>query len=253
MEKSKILLIAGCSHSAGAEINGSEDSVYNRSHSFGNVLSRQLGMIPINISIHGLSNQGIARTIMNWFHYQYNPEIQDVYVLVSWTESVRVELPRTDIEENSTYITTRSASWLDSSPDYFYRFSMGDYLGKTDAEAYAMNNLQRFVVENEIYFELNSLYSIIMLQEFFKARGIKYAMCNTMHMFTSYIKQIENLLPLIDHTKYRHMMHDGEAFYPKYKNLGYENAKAKFWHHNEEPHRLFADELYKFIEENQCF
>lgn len=253
MEKDKILLIAGCSHAAGAEINGVEDSVYNRSNSFGNILSRKLGMIPINIAQHGLSNQGIARIIMNWFHYQYNPDIQDVHVLISFTESVRVEFPRRDSIENSTSITTRSANWLDASTDLYYRFSMGDYAGKNDAETYALENAQRFIVENETFFEVSSLYNVILLQQFFKAHNIKYMMCNTMHMFTGYVKQIENLLPLVDLTKYRHMMHDDESFYIKYKNLGYTNQKAKYWHHSEEPHRLYADDLYNFIEENKCF
>lgn len=74
-----------------------------------------------------------------------------------------------------------------------------------------------------------------------------------MHMFSSYVKQIENLLPLIDQTKYLHMMHDGESFYIKYKNLGFENPKAQYWHHNEEPHKAYAEDLYKFIEESKCF
>ena len=33
MKKEKILLIAGCSHAAGSEIDGDEDSQYNRDHS----------------------------------------------------------------------------------------------------------------------------------------------------------------------------------------------------------------------------
>lgn len=253
MAKDKILLIAGCSHAAGAEMNGSDDSVYNRSNSFGNILARKLGMIPINIAQHGLSNQGITRTILNWFHYQYNPDIQDVHVLVAWTESIRVEFPRNDFVERSTEILTRSANWLDNTSDFYYKFSMGDFEGKTGAETYLMEHAQRFIVENEIYFEIASLYNLILLQQFFQNKNVKYAMCNTMHMFTSYVKQIENLLPLVDLTKYRHMMHDGEAFYPKYKNIGYENPKSKYWHHNEEPHRLYADDLYNFIEENKCF
>lgn len=252
-KEDKILLIAGCSHAAGAEMNGCDDSVYNRSNSFGNHLARKYGMVPINIAQHGLSNNGIARTIMNWFHYQYNPEIQDVYVLVAFTESLRIELPRLDKTKDDIAITTRSASWLDNSSSDYYKFSLSNYKGKTPAEEEAFSNSQKFIVKNEIYMELQSAYIILLLQQFFAARNIKYVMCNTLHMFSSYITQIENLLPLIDQTKYRHMMHDGEAFYPKYKNLGYENPKAKYWHHNEEPHRAYAEDLYQFIEENKCF
>jgi hypothetical protein len=190
---------------------------------------------------------------MNWFHYQYNPEIQDVHVLVPFTESIRIELPRMDEKEDAISITTRSASWLDRTSNDYYKFSMGNHKGKTDEEDEVFQSATKFIVKNEIYMEIQSAYTVILLQHFFQSKNIKYVMCNTMHMFTSYIKQIENLLPLIDQTKYRHMMHEGEAFYPKYKNLGYDNLKAKYWHHNEEPHRLFADDLYQFIEENKCF
>ena len=33
----KILLIAGCSHTGGSEIDGSQDSKYNRINSFGGI------------------------------------------------------------------------------------------------------------------------------------------------------------------------------------------------------------------------
>jgi hypothetical protein len=248
----KILLIAGCSHAAGSEINGSTDSVFNRCHSFGNVLARKLDRIPINIAQHGLSNQGIARVVMNWFHYQYNEKLQDVQVLVAWTESTRTELP--SIEENSDtlHIITRSSDWLDETSKHYYNFNFASK-GNTNDEISAIESAERFIATNETFMEISSAYYIILLQQFFKANDIKYMMCNTMHMFTSYVKQIENLLPLIDKTKYRDMMHDSEAFYIKYKDKGYTNTKAKYWHHGEEPHRLYAEDLYKFIGESKCF
>lgn len=38
--KEKIMLVTGCSHAGGSEIDGTEDSAYNREHSFGNVLGK---------------------------------------------------------------------------------------------------------------------------------------------------------------------------------------------------------------------
>lgn len=248
----KILLIAGCSHAAGSEMNGSTDSVYNRCNSFGNILARKLDRIPINIAQHGLSNQGIARVVMNWFHYQYNEKLQDVQVLVAWTESLRTELPRTDEKSDTLSIISRSSDWLDETSKHYYNFNFASK-GSSDKEIMAIESAERFIANNEIFMEINSAYNIILLQQFFKANNIKYMMCNTMHMFTSYVKQIENLLPLIDQTKYRNMMHGGESFYLKYKNLGYTNPKAKYWHHGEEPHQLYAEDLYNFIGESKCF
>ena len=62
------MLIAGCSHAAGSEIDGSEDSQFNRANSFGNVLAEQLGYKPINIAINGSTNSGIARSVIEWYN-----------------------------------------------------------------------------------------------------------------------------------------------------------------------------------------
>jgi len=72
-------------------------------------------------------------------------------------------------------------------------------------------------------------------------------------MFTLPNMHLEQYIRLIDHTKYYQMLSEANAFYWHYRNLNYENKKAKFWHHNEEPHRLYAEELYKFIGESKCF
>lgn len=72
--KKRILLVAGCSHAAGSEIDGQEDSVYNRSKSFGGMLAKHMGYTPHNISLNGSANGSIARSVMNWFEKKYEPE-----------------------------------------------------------------------------------------------------------------------------------------------------------------------------------
>ena len=84
MTKEKIMLIAGCSHAAGSEINGQEDSVYNRQHSFGARLANKLGYKPINIATNGASNSCIARSILNWFDQNYDENTMEIFVLTSW-------------------------------------------------------------------------------------------------------------------------------------------------------------------------
>jgi hypothetical protein len=37
------------------------------------------------------------------------------------------------------------------------------------------------------------------------------------------------------------------SFYWLYKNQGYNNTRAKYWHHAEEPHQLYSQVLYNFI------
>ena len=38
-----------------------------------------------------------------------------------------------------------------------------------------------------------------------------------------------------------------EGFFWFYRNQGFENPKAKYWHHDETPHRLQAERLFNFI------
>ncbi len=74
-----------------------------------------------------------------------------------------------------------------------------------------------------------------------------------MHMFTENSKHVKEMTRLVDENNY-YKLHgtQDDAFFWKYRNLGYENPKAKYWHHNEMPHQLYAEELYKFIEEKKC-
>ena len=77
-------------------------------------------------------------------------------------------------------------------------------------------------------------------------------MCNSMQQYTEDNKQVKEFLSMVDATKY-YKLHDGfEGFYSKYKALGYTNDKAKYWHHGEEPHKLYATELLQFNEEMKC-
>ena len=87
------MLIAGCSHTSGSEIDGSEDSPFNRSHSYGGVLAEKLGYKAINIAEPGSTNPTIARSILQWFDTEYKPEEMEVFVVVGWTEVTRMEVP----------------------------------------------------------------------------------------------------------------------------------------------------------------
>ena len=50
MKKEKILLVAGCSHMAGSEIDGNEDSTFNRQHSFGALVAKHLGRKVVHVA-----------------------------------------------------------------------------------------------------------------------------------------------------------------------------------------------------------
>ncbi len=248
--KEKIALIAGCSHSAGSEIDGRLDCSYNRNNSFGSLLADKLGYRPINIAINGASNTGIARSILMWFDEHYDSESMDVYVIVGWTESSRLEIPAKH-RPSDFHSGNPAVDWYDSSANSYLRINYG-WEGNDPEERAMVPNYQKFMTENETYLEYQAATNVLLVQYFLKSLNVPYIMCNTMHMFVPDDHYVSYLLKMIDSKCYYNFdKGQDDSFYWKYRNLGYENTKAKYWHHSEEPHRLYAEELYKFIGEQQ--
>jgi hypothetical protein len=250
MTKERIALIAGCSHSAGSEIDGNQDSRDNRDNAFGSLLATKLGYRPLNISINGATNSGIARSILMWFDENYNPDTMDVYVIVGWTESSRLEIPAKH-RPSDFHSGNPSIEWYDSSANSYLRINYG-WAGSTDFEKSTIPGYHKFMEENETYLEYQAASEVLLVQYFLKSLNVQYVMCNTMHMFVPNDHYVSYLLKMIDDRYYyNYNTNQDQSFFWKYRNLGYENPKAKYWHHNEEPHRLYAEELYKFIGEQQ--
>lgn len=243
--KNKILLISGCSHAAGSEIDGSLDSIYNRSKSFGNLLADKIGYRAVNAAIGASNNQCITRTVLEWFHTQYKPEEMDVKVLIAWTEPTRIDIPiPTD------YVQYDEERHPGSN---YYSMTARNYLkvniawnGLNDWEKRILSTCHPFMADHPLYFEIQSANLILQMQYFFKSKNIDYIMCNSTHLFSNQ-SQTKFYIDLIDKNNYYHVDRNDLAFYTKYKNLGYTNDKAVWYHHGEEPHRLYAEELYNFM------
>jgi|TARA_R110000822_G_scaffold264850_1_gene388887 hypothetical protein len=247
--KEKILLIAGCSHTAGSEIDGNEDSEYNRKNSYGGLIATELNRRPIHIAQVGATNSGIARQVLQWFHKEYDPATMNVNVLIGWTEPTRLEIP--SMSHRNYESATTNADWYDKSANDYYRIIIG-WDGGDDEERSATPLLHKFMVEHQPFLEYQCYNLILQVQYLLQLHKIPYMMCNTMPFFLDNIDSVKNLIPLIDSNKYYQLGKKNEAFFPKYQLLGYVNEKAKYWHHGEEPHKLFAKDLLKFNKENKC-
>lgn len=241
------MLIAGCSHTSGSEINGTEDSVFNRTKSYGNQLAYMMGYTPVNIAEPGSTNPTIARSILQWFSEKYDPTTMEVFVVVGWTESSRMEIP-----------FNRECHYNQHCPfgDYhasegkrYMRVNMG-WGGSDPEEKQIIPRYHRFIAENETYLEIATVNLVLQLQYFLKSKNVDYVMCNVMHLVTSN-EHTKFYMDQIDTTKYYFMNDNEQAFYWKYRNAGYTNPKAKYWHHDETPHKLHAQELFNFIEANK--
>lgn len=249
MKKEKILLIAGCSHAAGSEIDGNEDSHYNRQHSFGAIVAKHLGRKVVHIAQAGAANTGVSRQVMQWFHNCYNPDTMNVNVLVGWTEPTRLEVPGS--WERNYVSASHAADWYEKGSDYFYKVIIG-WVGGDEEEREQTPGLHKFMVNHQPYLEYQSYCLVLQIQYLLQAKKIPYMMLNTMPFFLDNIQGIKNLTPLIDSTKYYQLGNKDEAFFPKYKELGYVNEKAKYWHHGKDAHEQFAEELIHFNKVNKC-
>jgi hypothetical protein len=173
----------------------------------------------------------------------------EVFVVVGWTESTRMEVPTHRVSCYDQHCNCWDYFAL--SGRNYWRINMG-WPGIDPEEKELIPRYQRFMAENESYLEIVSANCVLQIQYFLKSLNVDYVMCNTMHVFTPN-KHNDFYVSCMDKTKYMNIMDDNEAFYLKYKSLGYKNPKAKFWHHDETPHKLFAEDLYNFIERNkQC-
>ena len=249
MKKEKILLIAGCSHAAGSEIDGEEDSQYNRDHSYGALVAKKLKRKPVSIAQVGATNTGISRQVMQWFHNCYNPDTMNVNVLVCWTEPTRLEIPS---EKERNYQSASSdTAWYEKGSDYFYKVIIG-WTGGDEEEQRYTPDLHKFMANQQPYLEYQTYQLILQIQFMLESFKVPYMMLNSMPFFLDDINAIKNLLPLVDDNKYYQLNNKDEAFYWKYQKLGYVNDKAKYWHHGEEPHKLFANELINFNEDYKC-
>lgn len=243
MENMKKVLIAGCSHAAGSEIDGSEDSVYNRKKSFGGVFADHMCAESINISLVGATNPMIARSILEWFKENDVDNSRDILVLIAWTETSRLEIPLVDRMHDYRSSNT-AVDWFSSSSDHFLQINQG-WTGQTEEEKRTLPFYHRFIADNLLYLEIVTLNLILQIQYFLKSKDIDFIMCNTMDTFSK--NPCLNLYKeLVDKSKYFNFDKDDEGFYWKYRNLGYKNEKAKYWHHGEEPHRLYAESLIDF-------
>jgi hypothetical protein len=244
MAKEKFLLIAGCSHATGCEIDGTIDSTYNRSNSFGNLLAHKLSREPINIAFAGSANQGIARTTLEWFSKNYNPDL-DLMVLIAWTDSLRTEIPLF----RPTYVEREndSSDFFSKIQNHFFRIHPATK-GYNDRERRIVETWQNFITEPfaQNYLETLSATFVLNIQYFLEKKQIPYLMCNTQYMFTDNMFS-KFYISLIDRSKYVDIDQPDESFYWKYNKLGFKNQSEMYWHHGLEPHRLYSEHLFNFV------
>lgn len=244
--KERILLIVGCSHAAGYEINGGEDSPENREMSFGNKLAGMLGRTPVNIALGGFSNGAIFRSLLEWLNKKYDPETQDLSVLVAWTEPFRMDIPSNVL-----------AAVYDDGKFPAERFVANTFftqmVGVFGAETQDPNLMpyREILLSDKChpYLDVMSLTQMIAAQQLLANLGIGYLMCNTMN-HPAVTPITATYLSALNKDLFVDILEPSKCFYFYYRDQGYDNPKAQYWHHSEEPHQLYAEYLHQYITDN---
>lgn len=245
------MLIAGCSHAAGAEIDGKMSSVDNRQASFGNQLAKMMGHQPINIARNGSSNSAIHRSILNWFTLNQDlvqNQNNNLFVLVNWAESCRMEAP---VPHSVGVNQDQCADWADPSfLDSVQVNAMTNPHQVAADEKEQFLTTQRFLVYSEIYTEILTAKDALSLQYFFKAEGIRYLMTNSGVAFSNHnMKHLKPYLTKIDAKRYYMYRNNDYGFYEKYLTQGCLNPLANYGHHGADAHLSRATDLHNYIKQ----
>ena len=245
------MLIAGCSHAAGSEIDGNLSSPENRKASFGNVLAGMMDHQPINIARNGSSNSAIHRSVLNWF--TLNQELvsnqhNNIFVLVNWAESCRMEAPvphAVGIDQDTC------ADWADPSfLDSVQVNVMTNPHQVAPQEKEAFLTTQRFLVYSTIYTEILTAKDALSLQYFFQTQGVRYLMTNSGIAFSNHnMKHLKPYLSKIDAKRYYMYRNNDYGFYEKYRKQGCLNPLANYGHHGADAHLSRATDLNNYIKQ----
>ena len=248
--KEKIMLIAGCSHTGGYEIDGTMDSEHNRAHSFGGLLAKHTNRKPIHLAAGGISNSYILRTVLLWFANNYDPETQDVFCVVGWTDSSRWEVPLAhgqDIVSNNPHI-----DWFPrSNNDYLHLQLSWIHPNRPDFPEFAhleamQEKYHNIMGEFPEQMEILSFNYALQLQSFFKSLNVDYVMVDTLHNFDTHSMWISPLASLIDYDRYPNAGTPSESFYFKYREK-YPNVSRDYEHLGAEAHQEFFTEICNHV------
>lgn len=234
------ILINGCSHTAGSEIEGSGigEGNYNRDNCFGAKLARKLGVVYTNIALPGASNDYINRSTAMWI--LDNPGLaKRTLFLIHWTGSSRSELFTDQIETNSywnflPYVSDTNVGHI--HPDHHAP------IFPTDMER-DVNNLSKYLFLNDTHWEVNRYLNIINLQTILEMQELPYIFGNG---FQACAKgsRYDYYSNKINKSKFLDYNDETRSFFQHCLDAGFSIDGQQFWHHKKEAHEYWATLLY---------
>tara|TARA_B100000497_G_C7676859_1_gene408966 strand:+ start:316 stop:1050 length:735 start_codon:yes stop_codon:yes gene_type:complete len=236
------VLINGCSHSAGSEIeaSGIGDGNYNRDNSFGASLAKRMGATYTNIAYPGASNDYIARTTQYWI--LDNKELaKNTLFLIHWTGTDRTEYfydnGYTGQFDFIPYAPDKQVAHL--HPQHYPDWAPSEW--KTN-----LQQLSNHLFINHTQWDINRYNNIILTQEFLKSNNCRYIFRNAFQC-CSPDKRYQYYIDKIDKDNFLHFDNAEQSFYEHCLDKGFDTKGQKYWHHKLEAHNYWANLLFNLL------
>lgn len=237
--KKQILLVSGCSHSCGAEIEGpgSYFSKYNVDHSFAGIISNDLNLKHINVAIPGCSNKVIiANTVhhINLLLKEYNPS--EIFAIIGWTSFSRSEAVYKERLHSWTITSDLNPRWKDRPP-----------------VIKSMHELWKILADEEFYYN-DHVLNYQLLKGFLNFNNINHFFFNAVQPL-KYPKSMKNFFHAndsnnVDYVGFNMIKNDDRYFFPFEEQKSfyfcmrerYDPMKDGRWHHfTKEAHQEWAE------------
>jgi len=236
------VLINGCSHSAGSELEGSGigEGNYNRDNCFGAQFAKSLGCTYTNIAYPGGSNDYIARSTMYWI--LDNKELaKNTLFLIHWTGTDRTEYFYDEGETSSYDFITHTA---DKKVAHLHPQHYPDWAPAKWKKNLDVLSTNLFI--NQVHWDINRYNNIISTQELLKSNGYKYIFrngfqcCENKPRYQYYIDKI-------DKENFLHFDNLQESFYEHCVEGGFDISGQEYWHHKLAAHTYWSNRLLSLL------
>jgi hypothetical protein len=238
VEVQRILLVNGCSHAAGSDIESRavEPRGWSPQKAFGRHLADALGWRYENIAMPGGSNERIVRTTVERIgRAVHDGNVRDLFVLIMWTGHARFEV-----------YDDHHQCWLNLCPGvadtpYFneYPFAVQRY--------FTYHTLVRTTrTETSTRFWLE----VLLLQSYLKVNAVDYLFCNSYQALDDGV-QFEAFSQQLDRTRYYEPFDEARSFWWQLKYEGYRVIpptdgvipRGFQGHYGEPGHRRWAEHI----------
>lgn len=239
------ILINGCSHSAGSEIEGSGigESNFNRENCFGAQFAKKLNVSYTNLASPGAGNDYICRNTVFWC-LNNSDRIKDTLFLIHWTSPWRMEYFVDD------HIQEPDLFWQDVVYDKNVGFVTGgdrwnNFL-KEDQKI--VKRIQKNIFLKDTHWHIQKYLNVIYLQTIlknFKARYIFKNGFDPLPLQTRYDQYSKK----IDTKNFVNPFSEDGSFFEHCLQAGHNINGQEFWHHKLPAHTYWANKLYTEFKE----